>query len=209
MTAAQYCGALGTFTPKVRLLKQRDIIGRLYDCFNSAESKVDDDLEEEDTTMQIAGPLIHRLLLSFYMETLDVKELVDSAVEQSLALATMTVESDKYTEPNVVTKSIACTVRTMLSSYLHSAWHGGVDHDFVLDVKPLDLAANPDDGELSLQKEEDNRASETEAAPDSVFAIMVSTEDQNYEDIYEGVSLREDEGDGIALVQSNILMYVM
>lgn len=199
MTPGQYQTALGSFTPQVRLLKQRELINSLYDCFTIGAANPEESTEEEEiAVMKTAGTLIHRLLLSFYLEALDVKQMVDSAVEQGLALATMTVECGKYAAPNIITKLIACTARTMLSAYLHSAWHEGVDLDFALEVTPDDLSGDAD-------VEKDSGASEPEEVMELVFDIMVSVEDHNEGDIYEGVVVREANDAGTMLVQSNTL----
>jgi hypothetical protein len=141
---------LGGFKPKVTKVQQ-SLFKELYELV----------LAGEDVELERLAAVTHRILLSSFTLSLDVRNQVDSAVEQFMIFAIMTPTIRVYLSALSHTQLFARMQRTVFSTLLHTAWHGGADADFELEGQK-DGAEN-DVGELDdIGSDFDREAEEVE-----------------------------------------------
>jgi hypothetical protein len=81
----------------------------------------------------VLAPIAHRIVFSAYTQNMNVRNKVDSALEQSLVFTTLTPVKGWYISALSTTQIFAHIQRIGFSAFFHTAWHGGIDVDFVLE----------------------------------------------------------------------------
>jgi hypothetical protein len=81
----------------------------------------------------VLAPIAHRIVFSAYTQNMNVRNKVDSALEQSLVFTTLTPVQGRYISALSTTQMFAHIQRIGFSAFFHTAWHGGIDVDFVLE----------------------------------------------------------------------------
>jgi hypothetical protein len=112
----------GNFRPKLTR-EQFDLFRDLYSLLVRGSA-----LE-----MDILAPLAHRIVFSAYTLNMNARNKVDSALEQSLVFTTLTTVKGWYISALSTTQLFAHIQRTGFSTLFHTAWHGGIDVDFMLE----------------------------------------------------------------------------
>ncbi|KIM73120.1 hypothetical protein PILCRDRAFT_733216 [Piloderma croceum F 1598] len=112
----------GNFKPKVTK-PQQSLFRDLYNLL----------LKGADVELTSLAPLAHRILLSSFTLSLNARNQVDSAFEQFMIFAIMTPSLHTFLSALCHTQLFARTQRTIFSTFLHTAWHGGADTDFKLE----------------------------------------------------------------------------
>ena len=87
------------------------------------------------SALQIAvlAPIAHRIVFSAYTLNMNVRNKVDSALEQSLVFTILTPVKGWFISALSTTQLFAHIQRIGFSALFHTAWQGGIDVDFVLD----------------------------------------------------------------------------
>lgn len=142
---------LGKFKPKVTKIQQ-SLFKELYELL----------LAGEDVALESLAPVSHRILLSSFTLSLDVRNQVDSAVEQFMIFAIMTPTISVYLSALSHTQLFARMQRTILSTLLHTAWHGGADADFKLEEQVVDAEMDEEESEDNIGCDFDREAEEAE-----------------------------------------------
>src|ERR1700683_2651183 len=83
--------------------------------------------------MALLAPVAHRIIFSAYTLNMNVRNKVDSALEQSLILTILTPVKGWYLSALSTTQLFAHIQRIGFSAFFHTAWHGGIDVDFALE----------------------------------------------------------------------------
>jgi hypothetical protein len=112
----------GNFRPKLTR-EQFDLFKDLYSLL----------VQGSALQMAIVAPVAHRLIFSAYTLNMNARNKVDSALEQSLVFTTLTPVKGWYISALSTTQIFAHIQRTGFSALFHTAWHGGIDVDFVLE----------------------------------------------------------------------------
>jgi hypothetical protein len=148
----------GNFRPKLSQ-EQFDLFKELYTLLVRGSA-----LE-----ISVLAPTAHRIVFSAYTLNMNVRNKVDSALEQSLVFTTLTPVKGWYISALSTTQLFAHIQRIGFSALFHTAWLGGVDSDFVLDnhVNTGDEQedeGNEDEEADSPEESEDDLAREAEEA---------------------------------------------
>jgi hypothetical protein len=112
----------GNFKPKVTK-PQQSLFKDFYNLL----------LKGADVELTSLAPLAHRILLSSFTLSLNARNQVDSGFEQFMIFAIMTPSLHTFLSALCHTQLFAQTQRTIFSTFLHTAWHGGADADFKLE----------------------------------------------------------------------------
>jgi hypothetical protein len=126
----------GNFRPKLSR-EQFDLFRDLYS------------LLVQGPALEIAtlAPIAHRIVFSAYTLTMNVRNKVDSALEQSIIFTTLTPVKGWYISVLSTTQIFAHIQRIGFSAFFHTAWHGGVGTGFALESQ-IDTDEDEDkDGE--------------------------------------------------------------
>jgi len=115
-------GNLGNFRPKLTR-GQLDLFKDLYSLLSQGST----------IEMALLAPITHRIIFSAYTLKMDVRKKVDSVLEQSLILTVLTPVKGWYLSTLLTTQIFAHIQRIGFSALFHTAWHGGIDVDFVLE----------------------------------------------------------------------------
>jgi hypothetical protein len=110
-------------------------------------------------TLEIStlAPIAHRIVFSAYTLNMNVRNKVDSALEQSIIFTTLTPVKGWYISVLSTTQIFAHIQRIGFSALFHTAWHGGISVDFALESR-IDTGAGDQDG---ARGEEGDIADET------------------------------------------------
>ena len=132
-------------------------------------------LAGEAVELDALGPTAHRVLLSSFTLSLNARNQVDSAVEQSMIFSLMAPTPGRFLSALSHTQLFARSQRTIFTTFFHTAWHGGPDCDFKLDDRANSHAhaqdsCNVDDdeepSEIEAGKELDRETDEVEESVD-------------------------------------------
>jgi hypothetical protein len=126
---------LGNFRPKLSR-EQFDLFRDLYS------------LLVRGPALEIAtlAPIAHRIVFSAYTLNMNVRNKVDSALEQSIIFTTLTPVKGWYISALSTTQIFAHIQRIGFSALFHTAWLGGIDADFALESQ-VDTEEEDQDGE--------------------------------------------------------------
>lgn len=126
----------GSFRPKLSQ-KQLNLFSDLYSLL----------VHGPDLEISTLAPIAHRIVFSAYTLNMDVRNKVDSALEQSIIFTTLTPVKGWYISVLSTTQIFAHIQRIGFSAFFHTAWHGGIDTDFALESH-IDMDEDEDqDGE--------------------------------------------------------------
>jgi hypothetical protein len=114
----------GNFRPKLTR-EQFDLFRELYSLL----------VRGLKLEIAILAPIAHRIVFSAYTLNMNVRNKVDSALEQSLVFTTLTPVKGLYISALSTTQIFAHIQRIGFSAFFHTAWHGGIDVDFVLESR--------------------------------------------------------------------------
>jgi hypothetical protein len=206
----------GNFRPKLSQ-EQFDLFKELYTLL----------VQGSALEIAVLAPTAHRIVFSAYTLNMNVRNKVDSALEQSLVFTTLTPVKGWYISALSTTQLFAHIQRIGFSALFHTAWLGDVDVDFALDshVAEHEHDGSEDEEGDSPEESEDDLAREAEEAqqglelhsfkgPNAVgptthrewslddfdTAGEVATEPQSDEDL--GIEILEDRQD-----EDPLLMY--
>jgi hypothetical protein len=149
----------GNFRPKLTR-GQLELFKDLYSLLNQGSA----------VEMAILAPVAHRIIFSAYTLKMNGRKKVDSAIEQFLILAVLTPVKGWYISPRATTQLFAHIQRVGFSALFHTAWHGGIDVDFVLENDNAADEEHDDGGEEgdSASEAGDDLSNEAEEVEDAL-----------------------------------------
>ena len=112
--------ALGKFKPKLTSV-QHGFFKTLYSYLESGSH----------TTLEDIAPVIHSILYHIYATPTDPKVQVATLVDQTLILSILTTSKERWLPPEVLCHLCAHLQRTGFCVSFHTAWHGGIEVDYV------------------------------------------------------------------------------
>ena len=114
-------GGIGSFKPKLTqtVLEEFKV---LYGLLSQGE--------EVDTGS--LATTAHRILFLTFTTSMDIRQPVDSALEQSIIFSMLTPHRDQWLSAACLTCICAQVQRTIFSTIFHTAWMGGIDGTFTL-----------------------------------------------------------------------------
>jgi hypothetical protein len=128
----------------------------------------------------ILAPIAHRIIFSAYTLNMNARNKVDSALEQSLIFTILTPVKGWYISTLSTTQIFAHIQRIGFSALFHTAWHGGIDIDFVLESH-MDAEEHQD---------QDGEAGEEGYSPDETGDDLA----KEVEEVQDGLELHNFKG---------------
>jgi hypothetical protein len=130
----------------------------------------------------ILAPTAHRIIFSAYTLNMNARNKVDSALEQSLIFTTLTPVKGWYISVLSTTQLFAHIQRIGFSALFHTAWHGGIEVDFVLESHmPVDAEEDQD---------QDGEGGEERDSPDETGDDLA----REVEEVQDGLELHDFKG---------------
>ena len=172
-------GGIGSFKPKLTqaVLEEFKV---LYGLLSQGE--------EVDTGLLAATA--HRILFHTFTTPMNVRQPVDSALEQSLIFSMLTPHAEQWLSAACLTHLCTQLQRTIFSTFFHTAWMGGIDGTFT-------LSCPPDDKGLSANTESAADDGDSQS-PDPMTGVQADTEMEDREadtdfEKFDGVEADFDE----------------
>ena len=147
-------GGIGSFKPKLTqaMLEEFKVI---YGLLSQGA--------EVDTGSLVATA--HRILFHTFTTSMNARQPVDSALEQSLIFSMLTPHAEQWLSAACLTRLCSQVQRIIFSTIFHTAWMGGIDGTFTLSC-PLDdnaLSANTESATDDDDSQSDDPMTEVQA----------------------------------------------
>lgn len=128
------------------------------------------------------GPVVHEILYYNFTMPTNIKDQVATALEQSLIFCISTSERAKYLSPGLLCYLFAHVQRTCFSTFVHTAWQGGIENRYTIDDRHAKVTtqAKDDSDEEEGDEEEEEGLNKTSAR----------TAEDEIDDAQEDIELR-------------------